>query len=109
LSFQAFYTLMNIMRAGGNGWSDDTIQASPNYFEPNMKAAQLIKSGDLNALDRLEFYARDVAYPKHQIQYNWLYNIPVGRGRHFGSSTEFAVAALAAGCYLGWSGFRWNP
>jgi hypothetical protein len=24
-------------------------------------------------------------------------------------STEFAVAALAAGCYLGWSGFRWNP
>ncbi len=23
-------------------------------------------------------------------------------------STAFAVAALAAGCYLGWSGFRWN-
>jgi hypothetical protein len=23
-------------------------------------------------------------------------------------STEFAVAALAAGCYLGWTGFRWN-
>jgi hypothetical protein len=24
-------------------------------------------------------------------------------------STEIAVAALAAGCYLGWTGFRWNP
>jgi hypothetical protein len=23
-------------------------------------------------------------------------------------STEFAIAALAAGCYLGWSGFRWD-
>jgi hypothetical protein len=23
-------------------------------------------------------------------------------------STELAVATLAAGCYLGWSGFRWN-
>jgi hypothetical protein len=23
-------------------------------------------------------------------------------------SSAFAVAALAAGCYLGWSGFRWD-
>lgn len=23
-------------------------------------------------------------------------------------SSTFAVAALAAGCYLGWSGFRWD-
>jgi hypothetical protein len=23
-------------------------------------------------------------------------------------STKFAVAALAAGCYLGWTGFCWN-
>jgi hypothetical protein len=104
LSFQAFYTLMNIMRAGGNGWSDDTIQASPNYFEPNMKAAQLIKSGDLNALDRLEFYARDVAYPKHQIQYNWLYNIPVGRGRHFGSSMSKPLDAVVGGWQFAGSG-----
>jgi hypothetical protein len=26
----------------------------------------------------------------------------------FPYSTEFSVAALAAGCYLGWSGFRWD-
>jgi hypothetical protein len=26
----------------------------------------------------------------------------------FSHSTEFSVAALAAGCYLGWSGFRWD-
>jgi hypothetical protein len=26
----------------------------------------------------------------------------------FPHSTEFSVAALAAGCYLGWSGFRWD-
>ncbi len=104
LSFQAFYTLMNIMRAGGNGWSDDTIQDSPNYYVPSMKAAQLIKSGDLNALDRLEFYARDVAYPKHQIQYNWLYSIPVGRGKHFGSNMNKILDGVVGGWQFAGSG-----
>jgi hypothetical protein len=58
----------------------------------------------VNALDRLEYYSRDVAYPKHQIQYNWLYNIPVGRGRHFGSSMSKPLDAVLGGWQFAGSG-----
>jgi hypothetical protein len=55
-------------------------------------------------LDSLEFYARDIAYPKHRIQYNWLYNISVGWGKHFGNNMSKALDAAVGGWQLAGSG-----
>ena len=96
VGFQAFYVLTNGFRAGGNGWSDDTIEASPKYFLPGSTPPL----SNLRALDRLEFYSRDPEFPKHHFQYNWIYNVPVGRGKRFGGNMGRALDAVAGGWQL---------
>jgi hypothetical protein len=74
LAFQAFYVLSNVMRVGGDGWRDD-LMLPAGYFLPG--------AAPQDDKDRNRFlnYRRDISIPKHRFNWNWLWELPVGRGK----------------------------
>ena len=97
LGFQVFYVLSDAMRAGGHGWQDEVLN-SPSYFLPGAVPT------DLHARDRLEWYSRDTEIPKHRVNYNWIYNLPVGRGKKVGNSMNRALDMVVGGWQLAGTG-----
>lgn len=104
--FQFFYVLSNAFRMGGNGWRDDIYEPA-SYFAPGAVPT------DANASNRYQNYGRDSAIPQHQIRWNWVVDIPVGRGKKFlGGSNRF-VDAVVGGWQLAGAGALtsqyWQP
>jgi hypothetical protein len=77
VGFQIFYVMSNAMRAGGDGWRDDVLRPA-NYFAPG------IAPEDDDARSRLLFYRRDTGIPKHRVNWNWIADLPFGKGQPFG-------------------------
>ena len=77
--FQFFYVLSNAFRAGGNGWNEDFVQ------EANMFLAGAVPA-DLQERNRMLNYRRDPEIPKHRIRWNWIVDLPFGRGHRFASN-----------------------
>jgi hypothetical protein len=88
--YQFFYVMSNATRAGGNGWSDDFVQ-EPNVF---LKGAV---PDDLTQRNRLLNYRRDPEIPKHRIRWNWIFDLPFGRGQRFASGAGGLVDGLIGG------------
>ena len=81
--FQFFYTMSNAFRAGGNSYNDDFVD-EPNMYLPG--AVPL----DYDARNRLENYRRDTDVPKHRLRWNWIVDLPFGRGKKlFGNAGRF--------------------
>jgi hypothetical protein len=99
-AYQFFYVLDNAFRAGGNGWHDNIMQ-DPNVFLPNAVPS------DFKARDKFLFYQRDTAIPKHEVRWNWLADIPVGKGKRFFSGSNSWIEKVIGGWQI--SGFgRWH-
>ena len=90
LGFQAFYALTNVLRMAGNAFRDDTGTV-PEIFLPGTVPT------DSYQLNRLLFYDRDTAVPKHRINWNWNYDIPVGKGRAFIGNANTFVNSVVGG------------
>lgn len=88
--FQFFYVMSNATRAGGNGWSDDFVQET-NVF---LKGAV---PDDLTKRNRLLNYRRDPDIPKHRIRWNWIVDLPFGRGQRFASGAGGLLDRLIGG------------
>src|SRR5262249_25468470 len=91
--FQLFYVMSNATRAGGNGWSDDFLQ------EPNVFLAGAVPS-DPGARNRLLNYRRDIEVPKHRLRWNWIVDLPFGRGQKFGRNARGFVDRVIGGWQL---------
>ncbi len=89
-AFQVFYVMSNAMRVAGDGWRDDTLTA-PNLYLPGVVPTDNV------ARDRLLFYRRDTAIPKHRVNWNFLVDLPFGRGKRFGNNSSRLVDALIGG------------
>jgi hypothetical protein len=74
--FQFFYVLSNTLKAGGSGWEDDNLP-STNVFLPGAVPE------DNNARARLLFYRRDIDIPKHNVKWNWIADLPFGKGKKY--------------------------
>lgn len=72
--FQFFYVLSNNLRAGGNGW-EDPLLPSTNVFLPGAVPEDLRKRA------RLLLYQRDIDIPKHRYNWNWIADLPFGKGK----------------------------
>ena len=97
LQFQWYYTLVDAMRLGGNSTRDS----------PGTTAAQFAPGSvptDFSALDRLLNYQRDTGVPKHRMRWNWIYDLPFGKGRKFAAHAPKLVNAMIAGWTLTGSG-----
>jgi hypothetical protein len=97
LQFQWYYTLLNAMRLGGNSTRDS----------PGTTAAQFAPGAvptDFTALNRFLNYQRDTGVPKHRMRWNWIYDLPLGKGRQFAAHAPKVVNAMIGGWTLTGSG-----
>jgi len=80
IAFQLSYVMSNALRAGGadggSGYSS-TVPATSSYLPGAVPA-------DYDARNRLLNYARDTSVPKHRVRFNWVVDLPFGRGKWLG-------------------------
>jgi hypothetical protein len=89
-AFQVFYVMSNAMRVAGDGWRDDTLRATNVYLPGQVPA-------DNAARNRLLFYRRDTAIPKHRVNWNFLVDLPFGRGKLLGHNSGRLLDAVIGG------------
>ena len=92
-AFQAFYNLANSFRIGGNGWRDSPI-LSPDNFLPGSVPT------DPDAFNRFYNYQRDTTVPKHRVNWNFLADVPAGRGKLLGRNAGRFLNSMIAGWQL---------
>jgi hypothetical protein len=97
LQFQFFYTLMNAMRLGGNSTRDSPGTTAAQYLPGSVPT-------DFDALNRFLNYQRDTGVPQHRFRWNWIYDLPLGKGRAFGSHAPKWLNAMIGGWTMTGSG-----
>jgi hypothetical protein len=96
-AFQVFYVMSNALRVAGNGWSDDVLMA-PNVYLPGTVPQ------DQKELNRLLYYRRDTDIPKHRVNWNWIVDLPVGRGKPLARNAKGLVNHLIGGWQIAGNG-----
>ncbi|HWQ54307.1 MAG TPA: TonB-dependent receptor [Bryobacteraceae bacterium] len=96
-AFQAFYVMGNNLRVAGDGWRDDTL-LTPNLYLPG-----LVPTDD-NARNRLLYYRRDSSIPKHRFNWNFLVDIPAGKGKLLGRGSGRLLDAIIGGWQVAGNG-----
>jgi len=100
--FQVFYVMSNAFRAAGDGWSSDLLDA-PNVF---LKGAV---PEDLNQRNDFLTYRRDIEIPKHRVRWNWIADLPFGRGKKFaGNAGGFLNRVVGGWQIAGFGNIRSN-
>jgi hypothetical protein len=100
--FQFFYTLSNAMRAGGDGWSSDFVTESNMYLRGAVPT-------DIHERNRFLNYRRDTTLPKHRLRWNWIVDLPFGRGQRFGSNAGGFLDRIIGGWQIaGFGSMRSN-
>jgi len=89
--FQLFYVLSNSLAAGGQEWAGSSVVPELNQFLPG------IVPTDLNARNRLLNYQRDTSIPKHRLRWNWIVDLPFGRGKPLGGNAGGFLDRLIGG------------
>jgi hypothetical protein len=95
--FQVFYVMSNNFRAGGNGWSD-SIVPSTNTFMPGAVPT------DFNKLARFLYYMRDTDIPKHRVNYNYILDLPFGKGKPIAGGAGPILNRIVGGWQLAGQG-----
>lgn len=88
--FQFFYVLSNALKAAGNGWSDD-ILPSDNVFLPGAVPK------DLQQRAKMLFYQRDIEIPQHKMNWNFIADLPFGRGKKWLTGSGPVVDRVVGG------------
>lgn len=102
VGFQFFYVMSNALRAGGNGWTDDPLPDT-NVFMPGAVPT------DPQERNRFLNYSRDTEIAKHRVRWNWLVDLPAGRGKKFGHNAGRLTDSLIGGWQLaGFGNLRSN-
>jgi hypothetical protein len=103
LGFQVFYrtakTLLTSQDTDGTQ-SGETVH-SLNYYMPGAVPT------DLKARDRFLNYRRDNNTPRHQIQWNFIADLPVGRGKRLGGNMNRVLDKVVGGWQIAGLG-RWR-
>jgi hypothetical protein len=73
--YQLTYLIGNNYAAGGQTWSGTSVIPATNQFLPGAVPA------DLMARDSVMNYQRDTSVPKHHLQWNWVVDLPIGKGK----------------------------
>jgi hypothetical protein len=73
--FQLFYNVGNTLAAGGQGYGGTSVIPELNQFLPGAVPADMDeRNGFLN-------YQRDTSIPKHRVRWNWIVDLPFGKGK----------------------------
>jgi hypothetical protein len=74
--FQLFYTMGNLLEAGGQQWRVTVPEV--NQFLPGAVPV------DFDERNRLLNYRRSNQVPKHRVRWNWIADLPFGKGKFLG-------------------------
>jgi hypothetical protein len=99
--FQLMYTMMNVNRAAAHGWYGDSAVAPVSSFMPGEVPT------DYMARMRSLLYFRDTTVPKHEIRWNWIMDLPIGKGKPLGKNVNSIVNAFIGGWQVSGMG-RWR-
>lgn len=75
IAYQVFYVMDNAFMAGGNGYQNTSIIPEVNQFLPGQVPT------DINERNKFLNYQRDISIPHHRVRWNWLVDLPVGKGK----------------------------
>lgn len=89
--------MTNAFRAGGRGWQDDMIPTT-TVFLPGAVPQ------DVNARNRFLNYRRDTDVAKHRVRWNWIVDLPFGRGKKYGSGLNGFWDRLVGGWQIAGNG-----
>jgi hypothetical protein len=95
--YQLFYIMSNALRAGGDGWRDDILRPS-NFYLPGAVPT------DDDERSRFLFYRRDIGIPKHRVNWNWIVDLPFGKGKPLGRNATGFLNALIGGWQIAGNG-----
>jgi hypothetical protein len=85
-AYQLSYAASNVMYAGLR-----TTVNTPNLYLPGAVPS------DYDQLDRFINYARDTGIPKHRVRWNWLIDLPSGKGKLLGRNAGKVLDKLIGG------------
>jgi len=74
-AYQVFYVMDNNIMAGGGGYSGTSPIPEVNQFMPGEVPT------DINARNKLLNKQRDTSIPHHRVRWNFLVDLPLGRGK----------------------------
>ncbi len=97
VAFQAFYNLSNAMTAGGRSYS--AVVPNVEQFMPNAVPT------DFDERARFLNYQRDTTIPKHRVRWNWLVDLPFGKGKKFGGNAGSALDKFIGGWQIAGLGY----
>ncbi len=95
-SYQLMYVLGNALRVGccdnSGGYANAVTET--NQFMPG------IVPTDYQARNEFLNYRRDTSSPKHRVRWNWMVDLPFGKGKKFGGNATGVVNHLIGGWQL---------
>lgn len=101
-AFQWFYVLGNALTSTTtNSTAIGTQSLVP--LDTNLYLPGAVPS-DINQLNRFLNYQRDIGLPKHHMQWNFIVDLPLGRGKFIGRSAGRALNAVIGGWQLSGTG-----
>ena len=101
VAFQVFYMLMNVNKAASHGWYGDSSLAPVNSFLPGS-----VPTDDAERM-RLLLYKRDTTVPKHEIRWNWIGDLPFGKGKALAGNANKYLNSVIGGWQISGMG-RWR-
>jgi len=101
IGFQVFYNMMNAVKMGANGYASDSTLLPVTSFAPGAVPS------DRTERENLLLKRRDTTIPQHSIHWNWVVDLPFGRGKHFGNHIGRLLDAVVGGWQLASLG-TWN-
>lgn len=89
--YQLFYVVGNNLAAGGQGFGGTSIIGETNEYLPGAVP------GDYDSRNRLLNYQRDTSIPKHRVRWNWIVDLPFGKGKPLGGNAGGKLNKLIGG------------
>ena len=91
IAFQFFWVTGNTLIAQGN------VLSTNNYLPGAVPA-------DANERNRFLNYAKDTGTPQHQMRWNWVMDMPFGKGKRYGGNSTGFVNKLMSGWQIAGTG-----
>ena len=89
--FGWFYVVGNTVAAGGQEWSGTSVIPELNQFMPGAVPE------NIDERNRFLNYQRDTGLPKHRVRWNWIVDLPFGKGKWVGKNATGVLDRFIGG------------
>jgi hypothetical protein len=90
-AYQFFYVLDNALSAGGQSYSGTSLINATNQYLPNTMPT------DAHQYDRLLDYQRDTTVPHNRFRWDWVADLPIGKGKALLGNASRVVDKILGG------------